>query len=1103
MSKLLLLLALCFLHLCAICSPIWQNEPKITLKAKNITLKSVFDSISAKTSYSFFYGSALLDDRQKVSVNFSKTPLSDVLNEVFKHKSIKWVLTREGYIQLSPKSGGSSASGISASNAADTTIAVKGRVVNFKGEPVAGATVLVKGTRAGSTSLPDGTFTISNIYPNAILVISNVSYLTQEISLKGRTILGAITLKDYVGELDETVIIAYGTTTKRYSTSNITSIKKDAIEKQPVSNPLLALQGRTPGVEITQATGVPGSGITVRIRGQNSIINSNDPLYIIDGVPYVSQLLPGLGNIRGGSGMDRLQGNPLTFLNPADIESIDILKDADATAIYGSRAANGAVLITTRKGKAGETKISINAYTGWGKVTRKLDLLNTKQYLEIRREAFANDNAVPNPENHYDLFNNYSWDTSRYTDWQKEMIGGTSRYNNLDASISGGTSNAQYLIGSTYKEESTVFPGDFSDKKTSLHFNLNTYSTNKKFRAQLSANYLYDDNNLLKSDPTAYITLPPNAPQLYNPDGSYNWAQKGNGASTWPGFAHPLASAIERKFSTTTYNLVASGLIGYKLLSNLEIRSNFGYTNMQTDEHAITPRSSFGPGVALERRADFADNSIVSWVIEPQINYDVSIYRGHLNLLVGGTIQQNTSKGESYFGTGFNSDALLDDIRSASDVQITETLRSKYEYSAIFGKMTYNLHDKYLVNITARRDGSSRFGKESKFHNFGALGIGWIFSNEPFIQDGVTWLSFGKFRASYGTTGSDQIGDYNYLDLYYSGDFNYQGVRTLRINNLFNPLLKWEETKKAEAAIELGILDDKIFFSASYYNNRSGNQLAGYSIPSVTGFRTILANQDAVVRNSGWEFLITSINIQSKSFKWTSSFNISFTRNKLLSISAETADIDPRAVGKPLQTRFLYHFLGVNAETGQYEFSDKDGKATYQPDYTTASIKEVNLRPRYFGGFQNNFTYKGLSLDVLFQFVNQLGENNIFGRFPGSNVMLNQPTSVLQRWQKPGDISNVQRANQNSALSQSYIYAKGSNAAYSDASFIRLKNLSLAYQLPSSLTKRVKSNSCQLYLQCQNLLTITDYEGSDPETRSVTTLPPLRVITTGIRIVFN
>ncbi|SEW35011.1 TonB-linked outer membrane protein, SusC/RagA family [Chitinophaga sp. YR573] len=1066
-----------------------QIEPKVSISG-TYTLQKIFQKIEQQTGKRIFYANSILDDQQKVNIKAVNNTIPEVLSQILAGKKLEWSIEPKFITIVAIKNQPILKSTFTE---ADTTITVTGRVTNEKGEPVIGATVVAQGTRNAVTTGTDGSFVAHNVRSNSSLIISSIGYSSQEISYKKKGSLGNIQLKEYVGKLDEMVIIAYGTTTKRFNTGDVVTVKAEEIEKQPVNNPLLALEGRVPGMEITQSTGLAGSGVKIRIRGQNSYFNGNDPLYIIDGVPYTPQLLKNLGSILGGSGNEStgIYGSPLSYINPNDIESIDILKDADATAIYGSRAANGAVLITTKKGKPGQTKVDVNIQRGIGKVTRKIDLLNTRQYLDMRYEALKNDNVTIGNGIGGDI-DLTKWDTTRYTDWQKVLIGGTAHYNEARASISGGNSTTQYLIGGTYHKETTVFPGDFNDQKTSVHFNITSSSADERFTATFSGNYLYDVNKLLQFDLTNNINLAPNAPEIYNKDGSLNWAN-----STW---TNPL-SYLQQRFRSQTSNLISNAILGYKISKSLEVKTSFGYNNMQLNEVNVRPHSSVDPAFWSSdvRQSNFTNNTSKTWIIEPQITYKHTIAKGELQTLAGATIQQSDDNGQILHGEKFISDKVMEDIKSAPIVTISSTTIAQYKYSAVFGRLNYNWENKYLINLTIRRDGSSRFGPENRFHNFGALGIGWILSNEHFFQKSIPSLSFAKIRGSYGVTGNDQIGNYRYMDLYYATNLSYQGIVGLYNQNLSNPLLAWEKTKKLEGGLELGFLKDRIFTSISYYKNHSSNQLTSYILPSVTGFGSIDANQDANIENRGWEFLVNTINIQSSSFRWTSSFNLSVTKNKLVSIGPTVLGIDSQYVGHPLGTFFTYHLSNVNPATGQYQFIDSKGATTTNPDYTDLTVP-INLTPKFYGGFQNNFEYKNFQLSISLQFIKQIGLNNKFGNYPGGFYFGNQPVTILNRWKKTGDVAPVQRYNQDFSLYDGYSKANGSDAAYSDASFIRFRNISLSYSLPISTIQKLHLQKLRVYLQGQNLFTITKYQGGDPETRSLTSLPPLKVLTAGIQL---
>jgi TonB-dependent starch-binding outer membrane protein SusC len=1096
-------LILCLLTLSSQSSYAESGQQTITLNFQNASLEKVFAEIEKQTHYNFLYMQSVLKNARQVNVKVANATLEKVLEMCFKdqpHLTYS-IMDRVVVVKVKPAPAeGPVRKGV------EDPIDVSGRVTDEEGKPLVGANVKVRGNSTGVVTDAEGKFMLKNVEENAVLEISYVGHEPQVVFVKGQRML-AVNLKQNQSMLDETVVIAYGTTTKRLNTGNVASVKAKEIENQPVNNPLLALQGRVPGIFITQSTGLPGSGVTVRIQGKNSIGNGNDPFYVVDGVPYISQLLSNnpaslLGGVLGNSGYSGISGNPFSFLNPSDIESIEILKDADATAIYGSRAANGAILITTKKGRAGTTKVNVNVQTGWGKITRKLDLMNTEQFIEMRQEAISNDGLLVS-ETDYDI--NGHWDANRYTDWQDELIGGTAKYNNINATVSGGNSNTQVLVGVNYHNETTVFPGSFGDKKGSLHFHINNVSPNQKFRFQLSGSYLVDKNELISTDLTrAAILLAPNAPSLYNEDGSINWALNSNNVSTW---TNPL-SYLLNTYDNKSSNLIANASLSYRIFPGLEIRNSFGYTNFESNEVSIFPLQAVSPEYQpiTDRYAFYSDNSINSWVVEPQIDYKRGLGNGKVEILFGATLQQRNNNGLVLTGSGYNSDLKLENVGSAASVYVVSTTSSKYKYNAVFGRINYSFKDKYILNLTGRRDGSSRFGEENRFHNFGAFGAGWIFTEEKYVKSTLSFLSFGKIWGSYGTTGNDQIGDYQYMNLYppINVGVPYQNAIGLGVNSLPNPYLEWEETKKLQAGIDLGLVADKIIFKVDYFHNRSFNQLLNYALPIMTGFRSITSNFPALVKNYGWEFSFNAQIVKRQKFTWSSNFNLTIPKNKLISFPnlSSSSSANSLVIGQPITIVKAYEFLGVDPSTGLYEFNDgKEGK-TSRPDTASSLMqtKIINTSPKFYGGFQNRISYKGFQLDLLFQFVKQIGPNYYFGFNPGA-FGLNQPISVLNRWQKIGDISNIQRYNSdykyNSEFSNASTY---SDAAYTDASYIRLKNLSISWNFPDQLVNKIHLETVRLYMQGQNLFTITDYEGLDPENQSTISLPPLRVFTIGIQV---
>jgi TonB-linked SusC/RagA family outer membrane protein len=1057
----------------------------VTISVKDAPLLTVLKAIEKQTDFVFFVNNKELQKTKKVSITANNLPLQQVLDMCFKDQPLtytitgKWINIVPRIVKVEKDNKTSYAAPL------PQPIDVRGRVVNEKGEPVL-ASVQVKGTDKGTTTNENGEFQLHDIEDDAVLVISGVGLETKELKLSGKSPF-IVKINILVSPLQETIIKGYYTTTRTLNTGNVSKVKREEIQQQPVSNVLFALEGKVPGLFISQGSGTPGSFASVRLRGQNSIANGNDPLYIIDGVPFLSTGIS--QTFLGGA-----NSSPLNAINPNDIESVEVLKDADATAIYGSRGANGVILITTRNGKAGKTKVDVNFYQGFGKVTREMDLLNTQQYLQMRHEAFKNDGVTPDPNNDFDLT---QWDSTRYTDWQKVFLGKTASITHADISASGGNNNIKYFIGGSFHNEPTITPGNFYARSGSAHFNLNGNSNSQKFNFSFTGNYVNGKRVLPQSDLTNNILLAPNAPKIYNDDGSLNWENY-----TW---TNPFA-LLRRVANDYTDNLISSLSAGYKILPGLEIKASLNYNDYRLNESKITPLSSYIPLVSRTsfRKNQFSTSETKTWNVEPQINYNTSFGKSQLNLLLGSTFLQTNTTALSVNTSGFASDDLIENLAAASSVFIGTNNIAKYKYNAFFARVGYNYNDKYLLNLTARRDGSSRFGPETRFGNFGAIGAGWVFSKESFVQRNLRFLSFGKLRASYGTTGNDQIGDYVYIPTYSSYSYSYQGLTGLTPTSLPNPHYGWEEVKKMEVGIELGFINNKILLNADYYRNRTGNQLVQYPLATLTGGPSITANLPAVIENKGFEFEFSTVNLKSANFTWRSSFNISFPKNKLVSFPGieKTSYATRYQVGKSLFVQGLFHSLGVNPESGLYQIQDinNDSLISSPEDLT---FKEINQK--FFGGFSNTLVYKNFQLDFLLQFVKQTGYNylrlfNMPGAF-GANA--NEPTLVLNRWQKVGAEAPVQLFSQDYG---SLAYEAYSNTAYSsdaqisDASFLRLKNVSLSYQLPLSWKNKARLQNARLYIQGQNLLTLTNYLGLDPETKTL--MPPLRTIVFGIQLTF-
>lgn len=1083
---------------------------RITLNKTNASIFSVLKEIRKQSGYDFYYDQKAIPAEKKVDIRLSNATIEQALD-----------MSLEG-LKLSYEIDGKivSIKRVEEPGFIDQLIArfqeitVTGKVVDEDGRALGGATVTIKATGKGTNTKADGTFAMSGVEEGTTLLVKFLGY--EPLEIPAEKALGVIKLKLSENALDQVVVRAYDKTSQRLNTGNIQTVAAKQIQDQPVTNPLLALQGQVPGLIINQASGFANSGVTVQLQGPNSLRSNNLPFYVIDGVPYPSQNLlsistdilgkSGNGNAGSKNGYNQQNGNPLSFINPQDIESISILKDADATAIYGSQAANGAIIITTKKGKAGKSEVRFNLQQGIAQDVRFLKLMDSEQYMQMRRRAYYVEdgltNSSPQFASQYDL--NGAWDTSRYTDWQKELLGGTANYTNIQGTISGGSSLDQYLISANYNRSNTVMSTDASNQKGSVHLSLNHISADGKFTAQTSFQYMVDNNHMPGAESLVLVayTLPPVAPALYNPDGTLNFQQV-NGRST---FGNPLAALEQLKLNKTN-NMVGNINFGYQVIKNLVLSSNFGYTSLNQNEVVTRPTTSYNPEVrisGIQPSSAFSNASSNSWIIEPKLSYNAAMGKGKLDAYLGATYRRENTNFQNFNATLYTSDQLLTSIGSAGMVRAGD-YSSQYRYGALFGHFGYIWDEKYVTNLNIRRDGSSRFGANNAFHDFWSVAGAWIFSQEKLLKENLAWLSTGKINVSYGTTGSDGIGDYLFLNNYYPEGTNYQGVPMYGVAGLPNPNLQWEETRKINAGLSLGFLKDRVILETNYYRNRSSNQLLSYALPSATGFTSILQNFPALVQNKGWEFILKTTFFQNSGFRWNSNFNIGINRNKLVSFpTLSTSSYSTTYVeGKPTDILFTRRYAGINPQTGLYQFYNAKGNITNDPQYPEDHIIPLSFMPKFTGGWSNSFSFRGFSLDLLFTFAKQSKDISdlIIGNTPPGQ-MKNQFAS-LNYWTGPGSNATAQKLTGvfNGDVFNQWLKAIDSDLRIGDGSFIRLKNVALAYQFPKEWVNKIGMRDCRIIYSAQNVFTLTNYKGLDPES-SNRALPPLRVMTLGIQTGF-
>lgn len=990
------------------------------------------------------------------------------------------------------------------SSAGRDTITVRGIVYNDAGQPLAGANVILKETNRGVTTNARGEFTYPGISINETLIISYIGYASQEIKAKIISDL-KIYLNITKNELDKVVIQAYGTTSKRLMTGNIGTVTSAEISRQPVMNPIEALQGEVPGVVITNNSGYASGAIKVEIRGRSSINSSfpSDPLYIIDGVPLTIVDLTGTSNyaqgsqgvIQSGVPSPAIGQSPFFSLNPSDIESISVLKDADATAIYGSRGANGVILITTKKGKAGKTHCDISVTSGMSEVPKYYKMLNTSQYLKMRREALNNDGLPINANTAPDLA---VWDTTRYTNWQRVLWGKMANLTDAEMSIIGGDQLTTFRLGASYRNQTDILTASGSNIRGSLSFNFNHKSQDQRFSLSFSNNYSIAASNMLYTPATA-ATLPPDAPAVFNTKGVLNYV----GWSPQSSLLSPF-SALLQPYSTKT-NFLNSNLVLSEILSKeLVFRTSFGYGNIITSQSITDPIASQNPANNPTGSANIGQTFINNAIVEPQFEYNRLIGSGKFDWLVGASYQVNNEKGVELIGQGYTNDILLNGIGKAP-LQTAINSSGGYKYDALFSRITYNYLDKYILSLNGRRDGSSKFGPGRQYGNFGSVGAAWIITDEAWVKKAIPWLSFGKIRGSYGLTGSDPIGPYQYESQWAFQQLSYNGIVPVLPTGHVDSTLHWQVNRKLEGAIDLGALKDRLTMEVAWYRDRCNDQLVSFPTPNFTGFSSVVSNSPANIQNMGWEITLNSKWIDDKKIKWETKFNIGINRNRLLSYPnlSQSPYAYSLRIGMPLTLARVLHFDGINPQNGNYIFQDRnhDGQITYNYLGLSDDTYLLNITPRYDGGMRNTVDYKNFEFSVFIYFKRQLGRSALssIGNAPGT--MVNQPIEVLSRWQKPRDNTDVAKFTTIPSNLFSY-YQGNSDADWIDASFIRLQNAVISYVLPSRISNSIKLKNITVYLKGQNLLIISKFKGPDPEIQGFGSLPLPRIITGGLEVNF-
>ena len=1077
-----------------------QTTPAPEPAAETVALKTLLRQWEKDHHVTIFYESALVGTKRVVPQPGVAT-LDSKLAAVLPQAELRFKKLRDDYYlivsQPATATGSPSGAPASASAAGVADVPVSGRVTQANGDGLPGVTVLVKGTSIGTTSGADGSFAL-NVPEGSTLVFSFVGFGRQEVAVTGATSTLAVVLKDDQQALNEVVVVGYGTQSRQQLTTSITSVNSAAIERQPVAGFDQALQGQAPGVQVTAPSGAPGAGINVRIRGNATIGLNASPLYVIDGIP----VLPTYDQELAVGGQ---RPNPLNAINPNDIESIDVLKDGAAAAIYGLRASNGVVVITTKRGKVGKATVGFSTYFGRQVIRKKLDLLNGRQFAQLYNDEFTN----------LGLSEKYRVDTVRTnTDWQNEVYR-PANIQNYQLNVSGGTEKTRYYLAGGYFKQDGISLNSGFDRYT---FKLNLdQQLSTRFRAGTSLNLSRTlNNNSTRSENgagssgTVLGTLAslPTMP-VRNPDGTYAVNPFSRN------FDNPIGNLLESSNKATIYQVIGNVYAELDVLKNLTLRSTAGIDFRSQIENEFITRDypgTSGPGIAEANKgsARTGTNQQVIWLQENTLTYRPSLGEKHnLTLLAGESMQVSDRFTSSASGKGFASNAVPY-LYGASVFSKPSSYADQWGLLSFFGRATYDYDQRYLASISLRADGSSRFRPGRKFGYFPAVGLGWRVSKEAFFPQNRV-VSDLKLRGSFGANGNQEFYTYQRFSQYGLG-FDYPGMTAvapgITQSAIGNNDLKWETTYQYNAGLDLGLLDNRLTLTADVYRKHTKDLLLLVNIPLSTGAEDLRILQNVgSIQNQGLELGLTTNNVQPlHGFGWTTNLNFTMNRNKVLdlgqSVNSDGQIADRRLesgngfvlTGQPLGVFYAYQVQGIfqsqaevdaaakqspgKTAAGDIRFRDLNGDGIINDKDRTVI---GNPNPKSIAGVTNTFTFKGLELSVFFQgsFGNDIyNQNRETLEKMGDPV--NQTTRVLNRWTPTNTNTDVPRA----ASGDPNVNARYSDRFLEDGSYVRLKNLTLAYNLPTSLIRHAALSNLRLYVTGQNLVTWTHYSGYDPEVSS-------------------
>ncbi|WP_082035984.1 SusC/RagA family TonB-linked outer membrane protein [Pedobacter lusitanus] len=942
-------------------------------------------------------------------------------------------------------------------------IQVNGIVKDSQGLPLPGVSIKLMGAAKATSTSANGAFSIS-VPATGTLIFTSIGFITKQLPVNSRRQIDLIMEADNTN-LDEVVVIGYGSVKKGDLTGSVASIGSKEIKATPVASLSQAIQGRAAGVRVSQSSNAPGGGMNIRIRGGNSIQGGNEPLYVIDGYPLYNENGPGI--------------------NPNDIESMEILKDASAAAIYGSRGANGVIIITTKRGKAGANRIQFESYYGSQTLRKKIDLLDASQLATLVNDGIANVNGdnigkpgYPKPLTYTDA---QIAALGKGTDWQDEVFR-TAPIQNYQLTFTGGTEKSQYAVSGNYFNQKGIVSNS-GYKRGSVRVNLDQ-QLSSKFKFSNSLTVTNSSNNSVATDGDgggnagviySALFFSPTVP-VYDAQGQYSMNNRQGGIL----ISNPLALANERTNIELRTRILGNTSLEYKIIDGLTFKTMFGANMAFSKTNFYLPRTVYA-GLATNGRAEITTSRYFEWLNENTLNYKKVISEIHsFNFLVGYTFQNADFEDLKSSAQNFASDILKFNNLGAAQ-QTNPNTSNAYDWSlrSYLGRINYDLSNKYLFTISGRYDGSSRFGMGKKYSFFPSGSAAWRLSGESFMSK-LKAVSDLKLRASYGITGNQEIGQYQSLGALQTESYNFGNVIAIGYapNRIANPDLKWETTAQLNFGLDLGLFKNRITVTTDWYQKKTKDLLYNVSLPITSGFTTSLQNIGKV-KNEGFEFAINTVNLNG-AFQWNTNFNISFNKNEILDLGSVTDDIPSGGasghlqlgssgilrVGQPigvfygLVTDGIFQNAAEVAASGQK--NAKPGERRYKdvvPDGVINSLDRVILghaQPDYTFGFTNNFSYKGFDLSV---FIQGVQGNSIFNlnRYEMESMtgVSNQSVNVLDRWTPTNPSNNMPRA---SSAGSPY---QVTSQQVEDGSYIRLKNVQLGYNFSPELLKKNQTIQCK------------------------------------------